>query len=101
MTSASSGVSINRNGSDEAYIALSGLFQYHHDDVLEIEILPSAIAPPAGQFFIQDGLFVGISKTVLVSAFLIARDVFSRRNQILAERDDYDVRRDVCSFGLV
>jgi hypothetical protein len=94
MTSTSSTVSKIQKTSNGAYDALRRLFEHHREHVLEIEILPSAIAPSAGEFLVQDDLFVGLSKKVLVSAFLVARDVFSRRNQILAEQKTYNVRQE-------
>jgi hypothetical protein len=63
-----------------SYDALGKLFEVHRDDVLEIEILPSAISPEEGQFYVQDGLNIGIPKKVLVSAFLRAREVFAGRD---------------------
>jgi hypothetical protein len=82
-----------QKASDGAYKALRQLFETYHDRSLEIEILPPAITPPDGHYFIQEDLSIGIPKKVLVSGFLRARDVFARRNQILAEQDDYEVRQ--------
>jgi hypothetical protein len=71
-----------------AYDALSKVFDDHKDDILEIEILPSAMAPQEGQSYIQDGLNVGIPKKALVSAFLRAREVFAGRDHTSQEVPD-------------
>ena len=63
-----------------AYHALQRLFVNHRETVLEIEILPSAISPPDGQYYVKDDKYIGISKKVLVAAFLRAREIFAARN---------------------
>ncbi|KAF2709375.1 protein prenylyltransferase [Pleomassaria siparia CBS 279.74] len=61
---------------EKAYNALNEFFTSHESQVLEIEILPPAIQPMGGELMMQDGLNVGISKKVLVLAYLKARQLF-------------------------
>lgn len=71
-----------------AYNALTGYFQQHEDEVVEIEILPPAIEPPGG-ILMQDGLNLGLPKKTLVLAFSEARQVFFSNIPV---GDDYQVR---------
>lgn len=57
------------------YESLSRYFDEHENDVIEIEILPTAIQPSDG-VLMQDGLCLGVPKKVLASAFLVARQTF-------------------------
>jgi hypothetical protein len=58
-----------------AYESLSHYFREHEDEVVEIEVLPPAIAPPDG-ILMQDGLNVGIPKKILALAYMEARQKF-------------------------
>ena len=58
-----------------AYDALNDFFKAHEDVKVEIEILPSALAP-IGALILQDGINIGIPKKVLVQAYLKARTIF-------------------------
>lgn len=57
------------------YGSLCRYFEEHENEVVEIEILPPAIEPPAG-ILLQDGSSLGIPKKALVAAFLAARQAF-------------------------
>lgn len=57
------------------YESLSRYFEEHENEVVEIEVLPPAIEPLDG-ILMQDGSSLGIPKKALVSAFLVARQVF-------------------------
>jgi hypothetical protein len=72
-----------------AYHALQRLFVHHREIILEIEILPSAISPPDEQLFVKDDKYIGISKKVLVAAFLRAREIFAARDH---DEKSYSVR---------
>ncbi|KAF3007781.1 hypothetical protein E8E13_010296 [Curvularia kusanoi] len=58
-----------------AYESLCTYLSKHENEVMEIEILPPAIAPPNG-LLLEDGLNLGIPKKVLASAVLAARRAF-------------------------
>lgn len=64
-----------RNLQQKAYNALNDFFAAHEDDVVEIEMLPSAIQPTNG-LLMQDGLNLGVPKKVLVAAYVRARQLF-------------------------
>ena len=57
------------------YESLSRYFDEHENEVIEIEVLPPAIEPTNG-VLMQDGSSLGIPKKALISAFLVARQVF-------------------------
>lgn len=57
------------------YESLCRYFDEHEHEVIEIEILPSAIEPPTGSLM-QDGSSLGIPKKALAGAFLAARQAF-------------------------
>lgn len=58
------------------FSVLMDIFKSNRQSQLVIEVLPSSIAPPPGEFvFLEDGC-LGIPKKVLVKAFLEARLVF-------------------------
>jgi hypothetical protein len=59
----------------QAYEALSRYLEAHHKQIVEIEVLPSAIKPPDG-IFMEDGLNLGIPKKILALAFVEAREIF-------------------------
>ena len=58
-----------------AYDALNDFFKAHEDVAVEIEILPSALAP-TDTLVLEDGINIGIPKEVLVQAYLKARTIF-------------------------
>ncbi|KAH8730191.1 hypothetical protein GQ44DRAFT_483146 [Phaeosphaeriaceae sp. PMI808] len=58
-----------------AYETLSSHLQAYNDQVITLEVLPSAFQPPDG-LLIHDGLFVGIPKKILALSFLEARKRF-------------------------
>ena len=60
---------------NRAYDALNDFFKAHEDVTVEIEILPSALAP-TDTLILQDGINIGIPKKVLVQAYLNARTIF-------------------------
>ena len=60
---------------NHAYDALNDFFKAHEDVIVEIEILPSALAP-TNALTLQDGTNIGIPKKVLVQAYLKARTIF-------------------------
>lgn len=60
---------------DRAYGALSGYFNAHRDETIEIEILPPAVQPPNG-ILMEDGLNIGVPKKILALAFVRARELF-------------------------
>lgn len=60
---------------NHAYDALNDFFKAHEDVTVEIEILPSALAP-SDTLVLQDGINIGIPKEVLVQAYLKARTIF-------------------------
>ena len=60
---------------DASYEALQEFFKTHQDELVEIEVLPPALAPVEG-FLLQDGKYLGVPKRVLVQAFLTARNIF-------------------------
>lgn len=95
MASDKSNIKIMAQG---AYDALRALFEAHQGHVLEIEILPSAMSPEEGQFYVQDGLSVGIPKKVLVSAFLAAREVFAGRNNEHTRAGLVRTRTELCTL---
>ncbi|KAF1928725.1 protein prenylyltransferase [Didymella exigua CBS 183.55] len=57
------------------YESLCRYFDEHENEVIEIEVLPSAIEPTDGALM-QDGLSLGIPKKTLTLAFLAARQAF-------------------------
>lgn len=57
------------------YESLSRYFSEHENEVIEIEILPPAIQPPDG-VLMQDGSSLGIPKSALALAFIVARQTF-------------------------
>jgi hypothetical protein len=57
------------------YESLNRYFDEHENEVVEIEILPSAIQPSDG-CLMQDGASLGIPKKALALAFLAARQMF-------------------------
>lgn len=57
------------------YNALNDYFTEHQDEIVEIEILSPAIRPPDG-VLMQDGLNIGVPKTVLALAFVRAKQLF-------------------------
>ena len=66
--------------------ALIELFKTHRHKCLEIEILPSEIAPPLGSLLLIDQECIGIPKGVLVKAFLQARKLFQAASQQVRRR---------------
>ena len=60
---------------NHAYDALNDFFKAHEDVIVEIEILPSALAP-TDALTLQDGTNIGVPKKVLVQAYLKARTIF-------------------------
>ncbi|OCK91039.1 uncharacterized protein K441DRAFT_576677 [Cenococcum geophilum 1.58] len=60
---------------NHAYDALNDFFKAHENVAVEIEILPSALAP-TDALILQDGINIGIPKKVLVQAYLKARTIF-------------------------
>ena len=58
-----------------AYDALNDFFKAHEDVAVEIEILPSALAPN-DTLILRDGINIGVPKKVLVQAYLKARSIF-------------------------
>jgi hypothetical protein len=67
----------------QAYEALSRYLEAHRKQIVEIEVLPSAIQPPDG-ILMEDGLHLGIPKKILALAFVEARKIFFAN----AEDDD-------------
>jgi hypothetical protein len=67
-----------------AYESLSCYFQEHEDEVVEIEILSPAIAPPDG-ILMQDGLYLGVPKNILALAYMEARQRFFDNRQYEAK----------------
>ncbi|KAL2352811.1 hypothetical protein BJ546DRAFT_155482 [Cryomyces antarcticus] len=59
------------------YDAITSFFQSHEGEVVEIEILPSAMR--TSSLVLRDGACIGIPKKVLVRAFLTARVIFTER----------------------
>lgn len=59
-----------------AYRIVSDFFQRHRRDVVEIEVLPPAIAPPSGSPVLEDGLCLGVPKRLLAAAFIAACSIF-------------------------
>lgn len=59
----------------QAYDALSSYLEAHHKQIVEVEILDSAIKPQDG-LFMEDGLNLGIPKKVSALAFVEARKIF-------------------------
>jgi hypothetical protein len=64
--------------SPEEYTTILDIFQSNRQRVLEIEIVPSSIPPPAGAIVLIDEAFIGIPKKVLVKAFYYATRLFSK-----------------------
>lgn len=58
-----------------AYASLSGYFQDHQNEVVEIEILPPGLQPPNG-VFMHEGLHLGVPKKALTLAYVEARQKF-------------------------
>jgi hypothetical protein len=63
-----------------AYESSSKYLREHEDEVVEIEILPPAIAPPDG-ILMQDGLYLGVPKKILALAYVEARQQFFENRQ--------------------
>ncbi|OCK85382.1 hypothetical protein K432DRAFT_431648 [Lepidopterella palustris CBS 459.81] len=63
---------------DQAYNTLCEFFKANEDAVVEIEVLPSALSP-ADSLVLQDGVNIGIPKTLLVQAYLKAHSLFFLR----------------------
>ncbi|OJD36036.1 protein prenyltransferase [Diplodia corticola] len=59
-----------------AYRVISDFLQKHRQDVVEIEVLPPALAPPSGSPVLEDGICLGVPKRFLAAAFIAARSVF-------------------------
>ncbi|KAJ5655568.1 hypothetical protein N7507_007518 [Penicillium longicatenatum] len=59
---------------ENAYQEIARVFSSRGNQVLEIEMISSALGTP----FLQDGLFIGISKKMLVVAYTVARKLFQR-----------------------
>jgi hypothetical protein len=59
----------------QAYEALSRYLEAHRKQIVEIEVLPSAIQPPDG-LLMKDGLHLGIPKKTLALAFVEAQKIF-------------------------
>jgi hypothetical protein len=59
----------------QAYSTLSNYLEAHESQVVEIEVLPSAIQPLDG-LLMQDGLSIGVPKKLLALAFVEARKRF-------------------------
>ncbi|EKG21927.1 Protein prenyltransferase [Macrophomina phaseolina MS6] len=59
-----------------AYAVLNKFFTRHQEDVVEIEVLPPALAPPDGSVTLEDGLCIGVPKRVLAAAFVAACSIF-------------------------
>jgi hypothetical protein len=59
----------------QAYETLSRYLDTHRKQIMEIEVLPSAIKPPDGMLM-KDGLNLGIPKKILALAFVEARKRF-------------------------
>ena len=57
------------------YESLCRYLDEHENEVIEIEILPPALAPTDG-VLMQDGSSLGIPKKALALAFLAARRIF-------------------------
>ncbi|KAJ5813940.1 uncharacterized protein N7503_000690 [Penicillium pulvis] len=60
---------------ENAYQEIARVFSARGNQVLEIEMISSALGTP----FLQDGLFIGITKKMLVHAYTIARKLFFQR----------------------
>lgn len=58
-----------------AYKTLCNYFNDHEEDIVEIEVLPSAIQPDNG-ILMQEGLNIGIPKKILALAYVEARKQF-------------------------
>lgn len=69
-----------------AFDVLDDFFRRHQDDVVEIEVLPPAIAPPDGSLILEDGLCIGVPKKVLAAAFVVACSVFFEK-RVEADKD--------------
>lgn len=65
--------SLKRGDPLAAYQAISSVLASHDDGLLEIEFLGKSHILEEGQFVVQDGCAVGISKLGLVQAFMVAR----------------------------
>jgi hypothetical protein len=76
-----------------AYNSLRQLFLANQHQHLEIELLPSAIQAPEGQFYLQDDKCIGIPKRLLVLAFQVARSKFMAHGNVNILDRDNDVRR--------
>ena len=57
---------------DSPYGVLNEFFVAHQDEIVEVEVLPSALAPTEG-LVLKDGINLGVPKKVLVQAYLTAR----------------------------
>lgn len=71
---------------------ITDVFHKHQNDVLELEILGSAIPLPEGHMILEDGLCIGIPKKFLAAAFIEARQVFLRRKEDIVDEE-------VCTFS--
>lgn len=60
---------------EDAFNLLVSVLSSRHKQVLEIEIIPSSLGSP----FLQDGNFIGITKKTLSQAFVLARQIFTKR----------------------
>ncbi|KGO68545.1 Protein prenyltransferase [Penicillium italicum] len=67
----------------DAFQELVCIFSSRHNQVLEIEIIPSSL----GATFLQDGCSLGLTKKALVQAFLVARQLFFNRLMPMSEDD--------------
>lgn len=78
----------------QVYESLCRYLDEHENEVIEMEILPPAIAPPEG-LLLQDGSSLGIPKKALASAFLAARRAFFDNKD--NSPTDSKVHRDIVS----
>ncbi|KAJ5281409.1 hypothetical protein N7478_006781 [Penicillium angulare] len=67
---------------ENAYQELASVFSSRGNQILEIETISSTLGSP----FLQDGLFVGVTKKMLVLAYTVARKLFIER--LLPMSDD-------------
>ncbi|KAJ5113515.1 hypothetical protein N7456_002049 [Penicillium angulare] len=68
---------------ENAYQELASVFSSRGNQILEIEMISSALGSP----FLQDGLFVGVTKKMLVLAYTVARKLFTERLLSMSEED--------------
>ncbi|KAJ5745493.1 hypothetical protein N7520_010675 [Penicillium odoratum] len=77
---------------ENAYQEIAQVFSSRGNHIMEIEMISSALGTP----FMQDGLFIGITKKMLVQAYTVARKLFQG---LASAGDDFHVEFETDSNG--